>query len=137
MAVPTPALTLIDQLRRLVAESTQDTYDDAALSAVLQRYPLPDTTGLAPDATLWAGSWDVYRAAGDVWDEKAAAVVGNYDFSADGGDYKRSQAHSQMLAMARRFRSMRQASALVLQAQPRPDNAPGLMDWLGNAPEVD
>ncbi len=137
MATPTPALVLIDQLRRMVAEPTQDTYTDALLGEYLTRYPLPDSAGLAPDAALWAGRWDVNLAASEIWSEKAAAFAADFDFSADGGNYQRSQVHKQMLDIARSFRSRRQTSVLVLQAQPRPDNAPGLMDWLGNAPEVD
>ena len=40
--MPTPSLTLIDQLRRMVAEPEQDTYTDALLSAAIARHPLPD-----------------------------------------------------------------------------------------------
>ena len=137
MAAPTPSLTLIDQLRRMVAEPTQDTYTDDLLSAALTTHPLPDANGYAPTDTAWAGVWDTNQAAADLWQEKAAALAGNYDFSADGGDYKRSQAYAQYMATARSFRSRRQTSVLVLQAQPRPDLAPGLDDWLGNAAEVD
>lgn len=135
MAAPTPALLLIDQLRRMVAEPTQDTYSDTTLSAYLERYPLPDTAGAQPTDTAWLGEWDTNLAAADVWQEKAAAFAADFDFSADGGDYKRSQAHKQMLDIARSFRARRKTGVLVLQVQPRPDYAPGLTAWIGNAPE--
>ena len=135
MAVPTPALVLIDQFRRMVAEPTQDTYTDSLLSAALMRYPLPDASGYLPTDTAWVGAWDANRAAAEVWEEKAAALAGDFDFTADGGSYQRSQAHAHMMQMARMYRARRQTGVLVLQAQPRPDNAPGLMDWIGNAPE--
>ena len=133
--MPTPSLTLIDQLRRMVAEPEQDTYTDALLSAAIARHPLPDVDGYAPTNTAWAGAWCINSAAADVWEEKAAALAGDFDFSADGGDYKRSQAHAQMMGMARAYRSRRSTSALVLRAQPRPETAPGLTAWIGNLPE--
>ena len=133
--MPTPSLTLIDQLRRMVAEPEQDTYTDALLSAAIARHPLPDNLGYMPDTTAWAGAWCINSAAADVWEEMAAALAGDFDFSADGGDYKRSQAHSQMMGMARAYRSRRSTSALVLRAQPRPETAPGLTAWIGNLPE--
>lgn len=135
--MPSPSLTLIDQLRRMVAEPTQDTYTDGLLSAFLARYPLPDASGRTPTDAAWAGAWDANRAAADVWEEKAATLAGNFDFAADGGSYKRSQAHAQALQMARMYRGRRTTGALVMQVQPRPESAPGLMDWLGNTPEDD
>ncbi len=136
MAMPTPPLTLIDQLRRMVAEPTQDTYTDDLLGSYLAGYPLPDSAGAQPTDTAWTGVWDANQAAAQVWEEKAAAVAADYDFSADGGDYKRSQVHAQMMATARGFRSRRKTSALVLTAQPPPD-AVDRDAWLGNAPEDD
>jgi hypothetical protein len=134
----TPTADMIARLRRMTAEPiTSDTYTQGELSDMIARYPVPDATGLAPTTTLWAGAWDLNRAAADVWDEKASLLAADFDFAADGGDYKRSQGHAQMLAMANRYRSMRQTSALVLVATPAPEAAPGLDEWLGNVPEDD
>jgi hypothetical protein len=58
MAMPTPPLTLIDQLRRMVAEPTQDTYTDDLLGSYLAAYPLPDSAGALPTDTAWLGAWD-------------------------------------------------------------------------------
>ena len=129
---------MITQLRRMTAEPiTSDTYTQADLSAIIARYPLNDAAGRKPTDTLWEGAWDLNRAAADVWDEKAAAVAAGFDFAADGGDYKRSQVHTQMLAMARRYRSMRLSGALELKAYPKPLGAVRLNSWIGNLPEID
>jgi hypothetical protein len=136
MATPTPPLTQIDQLRRMVAEPTQDTYTDDLLGSYLAAYPLPDSAGAIPTDTAWLGAWDAALAAAQVWEEKAAAVAGDYDFTADGGSYQRSQVYAQMMATARGFRSRRKTSALVLTAQPPPD-AVDRDAWLGNAAEDD
>jgi len=129
-----PGFVQIDQLRRMVAEPTQDTYPDALLSAALTRYPLPDAAGVLPSGTAWAGAWDANRAAADIWEEKAAALAADFDFTADGGSYQRSQAHAQMLGMARLFRARRSTGVLVMTAQPKPAGA-DRDAWLGNAPE--
>ena len=137
MATPEPGFILIDQLRRMVAEPTQDTYTDSMLGSYLARYPLPDGTGALPTDTAWTGAWDSALAAAEIWNEKAAAFAADFDFSADGGDYKRSQVYKQMLDIARTFRARRQTGALVLKAQPKPELAPGAYDWIGNPPEED
>lgn len=108
-------------LRRLTAEAIgASAYSDADLVGVIERYALPDAAGRAPDATAWAGAWDVNLAAADIWEEKAAAVAAAFDFAADGGDYKRSQVYGQMVQQARRFRMRRRTGVLTLVAEPPP-----------------
>src|SRR4051812_15430299 len=117
----TPSDAMVERLRRMIAEPvTSDTYTESMLRSVLERYPLLDSAGHDPSNTSWVGGWDFNRAAADLWEEKAAVYIADFDFSADGGDYKRSQAYTQMLAAARRFRSLRSTSALVLVATPAP-----------------
>ena len=135
MAVPSSAQ--INRLRRLVAEVNIDTYTDLDLSECIERYPLPDANGLAPDATTWAGNWDLNQAAADIWEEKAAAVAANFDFAADGGDYKRSQAYAQAMQQARNYRAKRQMGTFTMVATPLPVGATRLDGYLGNLAEDD
>jgi hypothetical protein len=138
MTTPVPANDLVIRLRRMTAEPiTSDTYTQADMVEVLERYPLPDTNGTEPDDYGWLGAWDINQAAADVWEEKASLLATDFDFSADGGDYKRSQAHAQMLAMASRYRSMRKTGALELKAYPKPLGAMRLNSWIGNLSELD
>lgn len=128
-----PSSDLIARLRRLSAEPTTTTYSDASLTTILERYPLYDDEGVAPDETDWAGAWDVFLAAADVWEEKAAAVVGSYDFSADGSSFSRSQMVQQMQDQAKRMRARGSAVSTkmiipALSADPL---------WIGNLPETD
>ncbi len=108
-----------------------------AISTGVYSYPLADADGYAPTDSLWAGAWDINPAAADIWEEKAAAMAAAFDFAADGGDYKRSQAYSQMLQQARRFRSMRQTTTFVMVAEPPPAGAVRVESWIGNLPEDD
>lgn len=54
---------------------------------------------------LTGRAYDVYEAAAQVWDEKAAHVADRYDFSADGASFKASQMMSQYQKQAMRLRS--------------------------------
>ena len=138
MATPTPTTDMIARLRRMTAEPiTSDTYTQGDLQEAIERYPVLDANGTEPDDYGWLGAWDINQAAADVWEEKASLLAADFDFAADGGDYKRSQAHTQMLAMARRYRSMRQTGALELIAHPKPLGAVRLYGWIGNLPELD
>lgn len=136
MATPTPSADMIAQLRRMVAEPDASTYSTAVLSGIITRYPLVDANGYEPDDVLWAGVWDLNRAAADIWEEKATAYAADFDFAADGGDYKRSQAHAQMLALASRYRAKRATTSLVMKATPKPLGAVRLEAWIGNLSET-
>ena len=137
MAVPLPDAAMIGLLRRLIAEPTAAVYTDADLSAILTRYPLRDGAGAWPDDVTWAGAWDTNQAAADVWEEKAAAAAADFDFSADGGQYSRSQVQAQSLAMTRRFRARRAAAAVPLVVYPPPAGSVHENGWIGNLPEED
>lgn len=128
---------LVAHLRRLTAEQIgASSYSDADLLAAIARYPLPDAAGAAPNHTAWSGAWDINQAAADIWEEKAAAVAANFDFGADGGDYKRSQMYAQMAQQARRFRAQRQTRTVVMVAEPPPASAVRTDGWIGNLAET-
>jgi len=136
MAVTVPA-SWIARLRRLTAESTTDTYTDIDMAEYIGRYPLDDADGYEPTDIGWAGNWDLNLAAADVWEEKAAAVAASFDFAADGGDYKRSQAYAQAMQTARSFRARRQTGTFAMVATPKPAGAALITGYLGNLAEDD
>lgn len=104
----------VARLRRLCAEPDACTYDDAALAGYVEAYPLQDSLGRLPDDHEWTATYDLYAAAADICDEKAAAVAAQYDFSADGGTYTRSQEWQHWRSMAQRYRARRAAKAITL-----------------------
>lgn len=73
-------------LRLLIAEPTQDTYDDETLSARLD------------------SATNEYVLAYDIWTEKAAAAAGLVDMSEGGSTRKLGDLHEQALAMAEQMR---------------------------------
>jgi hypothetical protein len=131
---PVP-VEMVEWLRRLTGETgSGSVYSDGMLAEMIGRYAMVDAEGYAPVEVGWAGAWDVHLAAADVWEEKAAAVAADFDFAADGGDYKRSQAYGQMVRQAQRMRAMRRSSTLVMVAEPKPAGAVRADGWIGNGP---
>ena len=77
----------IRRLRRLVAETSEDsTYTDGDLAEYLER-----------------ANGQVYRAAAEICQEKAAAANSLYDFSADGGSYNRGDIAVKWLKLANHY----------------------------------
>lgn len=103
------------QLRRMVAEPTDDTYSDTSLAAYIEAYPRIDEDGFEPDDLLsWTPTYDLAAAAGAIWVEKGAALAGEYDFSADGGSFKRSQAYEMAMKQARYWNARRTPTSMRL-----------------------
>lgn len=113
----------ITALRRMVAEPTQTNYPDAVLSDYIEAWAVRDADGLKPTDTGWTPTYDLPAAAADVWEEKGAAAVGNFDFSADGGSFSRNQVHQQCMQMARHYKS--RASVRTLRSVVDPGEPEG------------
>lgn len=80
----------IRRLRRLVCETAEDSqYTDEMLTEYIER-----------------AEGSVYWAAAEICQEKAAAANNMYDFSADGGSYKRGDLASKWLKLADRYNAL-------------------------------
>lgn len=128
----------INQLRRMIAESTSETYTDTMLAAYIAARPLMDDRGQDPycwdDSTTppsqaandnWIPTYDLNATAADLWEEKAAAVAAEFDFHADGGIYSRSQKYEQYMNRARYYRSRAAAGTIRLIMHPLLENPLG------------
>lgn len=138
----------LNQLRRMTAETSIDsTYTDPVLAEIIERYPVRDEQGEAPYTLSsvttppeqvanesWIPTYDLAAAAAEIWDEKAGDSAGDFDFSADGGSYTRSQTFDHARRMANLWRSRKRAvSVRVMPAPRRSADTP----WIGNLPEAD
>ncbi len=79
----------LSRLRRMIDEPTDETYLNTDLEGYIDR---------ADD--------DLHAAAAVIWDEKAATVAGDFDFTADGGTLVRSQRARQYTQMAEHHRKL-------------------------------
>lgn len=93
--------TLIPRLRRMVAEPLTTTYTDAALEAIIILYPVRDSAHLEPEDDGWTPTYDLHAAAQDIWEEKAAALADQHDFSADSSSFTVSQRYEHYMGQAR------------------------------------
>lgn len=109
----------IAKVRRMTAELTTTTYADEDIQGYIELYKLMDENGENPrvpstlqpgvlfDNPDWTPTYDLNSAAADIWEEKAAVLAQDFDFSADGSSLHRSQAYDQAMKQARSFRSRR------------------------------
>ena len=113
---------MVNRLRRMVAEPTSAIYDDDDLAEVVERYPVLDSDGLSQDDDDWTPTYDLNAAAAEVWAEKAAGYVGEFDFSADGGQFARSQQYDQAVRMARQYAARRRPGTITLVRETTDDD---------------
>jgi len=140
---------MITQLRRMVKEPTEDTYNDAALATYIEQYPVMDERGVDPyyyDTTTdpptqvttvgWYSSYDLHAAASDIWEEKASDVIECDDVTIEDTTYRKSERHDRYLEFARFHRSRRTASTVELLKSPNESRRRGAV-WVGNLAEED
>ena len=120
----------VARLRRMVGEVDSTTYEDEDLADYIEAHPLEDARGEGPwiesesdPGTLeenpdWTATYDLNAAAADLWEEKAASLAANFDFSADGGSYSRSQSYEQHMTQARYYRSRRSVKTITMRPEP-------------------
>lgn len=127
--------TWIAVVRRMVDEPSSTTYSDAGIQYYIEKYPLLDERGEVPytwDTSTspptqdenedWIPTYDLNAAAADIWDEKAAGVAEDFNFSADGGRYDRSQVAEAYGKRARYYRARRSAATVKMVMSPDPDS---------------
>ncbi|RLD07707.1 MAG: hypothetical protein DRI32_00450, partial [Chloroflexi bacterium] len=114
----------IAKVRRMVNEPDDTTYDDDAITEYIEEYPLVDENGESPRVPSststgvmvnpdWTATYDLNAAASAIWVEKAAVLQQDYDFEADGGDYKRSQAYGHAMMISRHYGSRRSVKKIT------------------------
>ena len=100
------AITAAQRTRvRVLAGVTSTDYPDATVDLAITEYPIPDSAGLWTDDPDWTATYDLYRAAADIVDQRAANVILQYDVTADGAGLSRSQMQKQLMTLATRLRS--------------------------------
>lgn len=88
------------RLRLKLQASIEPVLTDQELEDLLTIHALEDVNGLAPSATGWVGTWDFPAALRDGWLLKAAKVVPDINYTADGAQYSMSDMHAHCLMMA-------------------------------------
>jgi len=110
----------VAELRRMTDERTEDNYTDEDLEGIIEAQALVDSRGEPPGTwdestepptwevnANWIETYDLHAAAAMVWEEKAAALAGEYDLTAEGVVIHNSQKYEHAMDMARFHRSRR------------------------------
>ena len=126
----------ITQVRRMTNERAPTNYSDADIQAFIEAHPLTDRYGYSQDDPEelyevnpdWTPTYDLNAAAADIWEEKAGALAGDFDFSADGASYSRSQAYEQYMKQARYYRGKRSHKTMTMQSSPKQPLLPDELD---------
>ena len=126
---------MIATVRRYTAEPLTTTYSDDLISDIIETYPLVDALGSEPftwDSSTqpptqdenenWIPTYDLNAAAAQIWQEKAAALAGLFDYAADGGNYKRSQASEKASKQARYYSARRSMKTITQIPAPVSDS---------------
>lgn len=114
--------SIIGRVRRMTGEQFNTSYTDAEIQTIITQYPLVDSEGFSPDQINWTPTYDLNAAAASIWEEKASGRTQNFDFSADGGSYQRSQSYEMAMKQARHYRSKRSLKAIELETVPKDDD---------------
>lgn len=109
----------VARLRRMTDEPMSATYSDDDLKGYIERHPIIDACGRPPEHADWDADYDLNASAAEIWGEKAAALSGDYDVTADGADLKRSQRYEQAKAQARHYAARRKAGSSRVFVSPR------------------
>ena len=121
------------RLRRMIAEPSQDNYTDVELTELAETAKIPDLNGLEPTDPNYIPTYDLYALAAEIWDEKASEISDEFDFSADGGSFSRSQKVQQYMAQARKYRSLSTSYTKMMKQTPTESSTYGdkpYQDWI-------
>lgn len=121
----------VARVKRLGATDQRPVVTGLQVQAIVETYRLVDAEGLAPGATGWSPTYDTNAAIAEVWAQKAAAVAGDYSFSADNAEFSKGDVLAHMLAMEAKY------SALVVDVAGRRTTGSGTFQIAGTNGPVD
>lgn len=132
----TVTTAMTETVLRYINEADATEGRKTEVSGIIAGYPLVDERGEVPytwdtstqpptktDNADWLATYDLHAAAAEIWGDKAAGFAHLYTFSADGGQYVRSEAHAQTLRMASYHLSRRAAKSARVMVWPKPSVA--------------
>lgn len=126
----------IAQVRRMAGIAADDaTYTDTVVGGCIEAYPLIDADGRDPSDAEWLDTYDLHAAAADILEERAATLAVEFDFTADGATYHRSQQYEALMQQARYHRARRTPTSMTLVKWPEESALD--TPWIGNLPEPD
>jgi hypothetical protein len=78
-------------------------FSDAVVTDSIELFPVIDADGNATDSDDWTPTYDLYRAAADIVQQRAAQLAERYDVNTDGASMTRSQMQAHLSALSSRL----------------------------------
>lgn len=88
---------------RALSDASATDFNDASITASIELFPVYDSGGYAPTDDDWTATYDLYRAAADIVEQRVAKLATRYDVIADGASMYRSQMQDQLRRLAYRL----------------------------------
>jgi hypothetical protein len=109
----------------MINEPTTATYSDEDLQEYVLDHALPDTDRTPVDHENWIPTYDLHAVAALIWEEKAAGLVDQFDFNADGASYQADQQYQHYMNQARYHQSRRAPKTYsILPYEEEPGSGP-------------
>lgn len=108
----------LDALKSMTAADQRPVLSDVTLGALLDQYASVDSDGLAPTDAGWTGTWYLNAAAAEGWRRKAAAVAGDFTFSADGASYDKGSVLANCERMVALYAAKDNGTVTISDADP-------------------
>lgn len=91
-------------IEAMVAWDAVPTLTEDQIELLVARARRPDSDGLVPSDSGWAGTYDLNAAAAEGWRWKAAKVAGDFTFSSDGQQFNRADMVKACMEMSKIYR---------------------------------
>lgn len=101
-----------------VAAASRPVLSAETLNRVLDQWRTPDAEGRPASDDAWDPSFDLNAAAAEGWRLKAAAVAGDFSFSADGASYSKADVLAHCLEMETKYASRSHGVMATLAGRP-------------------
>lgn len=93
------------RLQRMTAYDVDPTLTPAEITALLEQFRVPDSSGALPSDADWEGAYDLNAAAAEGWTWKAGKCSNRFAFSSDVNSFDRQQTFEHCERMAQQYRN--------------------------------
>lgn len=103
------------RLGKMTAATSRPALSEDELGALLDSYRTPDSEGRLVTDSGWVPTYNLNAAAAEGWRWKAAAVVGDFNFSADNASFNKGEVQAKCLEMEKRFAALDHGNSVTAE----------------------
>lgn len=107
---------MVALVRLKINEPDDSRFTDEQIETIIEQFPVRDADDLPPSDDDWAATYDLNRAASDLWLQKASIFQEEYDFNADGANFHRSQRYNNAIRQAALYNGRSYATVTLVRS---------------------